>query len=726
MPLLIFLVTLPGTGAGGVIDIGWDGWRSIPWAAVIVLVTIGLLIAFWWLRADHELLFGCITIFVVLTTAAVFASVFARRRVENDAAATFALVAALTVAALILIAHDWSRRQLVIAAVIAAAALSLFVVRIGYESLSVPPQWERSQIAAQARADENELEAQQARAGPTRQIDHSALDQAICAVTGHKVGKSTGTCDTSGPDEITSNRAWVVAKHALDVELATYRVAVTGAAADEAALKTVLAQPPEVDDTIPALAAIENGPETLWGSVFHSAGPPLVPGPLGWVVLGALLLWLLKVNANQLAGPVDVLAGDNDKRLVTVFRVAVLRNVAEPGAAPGAPSASPVTTLLDIAGGPLGAVSKIVQAVLTVAGRRYGYQVSIDVTTDGSTTVLARVKSVSGGITLASNTFQDSDDEDAVEAAGLWTAGEILNRSSRIPSWAAWNADTARALAVAENRDDRTIPLTVLAAALQEAPGSGLLLTRLGHRYELAGRRIDAIGCYARAVTAHPHYWVARYRLAAAVGAMRHDPDWSAKPASERRDDLRAIEPAIIALRVHVGAELGQLQTDDRPDDAAGHFKTLAMALFRALASDTRYMHRLVSALRRSERDSSWPSLIPMSTSPAHRFHPLVTSAHMSLGDEQELSKLSKQAAKPGSWWQISYNAACGYASIATTDGGQKAEFAQQALSLLEQTLVRPGIHQLSADWVREDSALSSLAGSPRFSKFLAQLRPGD
>ena len=475
MPLLIFLVTSPGTATDGVIDIGGSYWRLIALVTVVVLVIAGLLIAFCWLRADHELLFGCLTVFVVLMSAAVFASVFVRRRLENDSAATFALVAALSVAMLILIAHDWARRQLVIAAVIVAAALSLFIVRIGYESLSVPPRWERAQIAAQARADESGLEAQQARAGPTKQIDHSALDQAICAVTGHTIEKGTRTCDTSGPDEITSNRAWVVAKHALDVQLASYRAAVTGTAADQAALKTVLAQQPDVDGNIPALAAIESGPETLWGSVFHSAGPPLVPGPLGWVVLGALLLgllgWLLKVNASQLAGPVEVLPGDNDKRLVTVFRVAVLRNVAEPGAAPGAHSASPVTTLLDIAAGPLGAVGKIVQAVLTVVGRRYGYQVSIDVTTSETTTVLARVKSVSGGITLATNTFEEPDDEAAVEAAGLWTAGEILKRSSRIPSWAEWNAETASALAVAENRSDRTIPLTRLEAALKAGAG---------------------------------------------------------------------------------------------------------------------------------------------------------------------------------------------------------------------------------------------------------------
>ena len=58
----------------------------------------------------------------------------------------------LGVAALSLIAHDWARRQLLIAAAIAgAAALALFIIRVGFESLNVPPQWERDQILSPGR-----------------------------------------------------------------------------------------------------------------------------------------------------------------------------------------------------------------------------------------------------------------------------------------------------------------------------------------------------------------------------------------------------------------------------------------------------------------------------------------------------------------------------------------------------------------------------------------------
>jgi hypothetical protein len=143
----------------------------------------------------------------------------------------------------------------------------------------------------------------------------------------------------------------------------------------------------------------------------------------------------------------------------------------------------------------------------------------------------------------------------------------------------------------------------------------------------------------------------------------------------------------------------------------------------------------VLGALRRSERDLTWPTLIPPSTSAGRRFHPLVVSALRSLGDQGQLRKLRVSAARPQSGWQISYNGACGYASSIDslsvpnahqTLRARREEYAEQALCLLEQTLVRPGIHQLPAEWVRADAALSSIALTRRFKRFVGQLRPGD
>jgi hypothetical protein len=816
---------------------------------VICLVLGALLLAkFWSNRSDHELVLGAFTVFTALTSVVALISVLARRDVEDQAGWMFLLLAGLALLLLVLAAYDWGRRQLMIAAVVAAAALSIFIVRVGYQSLRVPPQWERAQIVAQTQAEEDALTlqhdekiaalrttataaqkalnnivnglpalnvddklSQQANlilqrsnlliqkdetedandfsyfdalvanedpakvppAAANRLADavhtlqaaetalaapasFTALDQAICAIN----PPNSGECPAGRVAAVTDNRTWVTDKHQLDVQLATYRAEVTGTQADQSALQAVLAQQPNPDEDISVVTAIQDGPQTLWRSATHASGPALVPGPLGWALLGAILLgllsWLLKENARQLAGPVSVIPLDpsteNSDKLTAELRVAVLQNVPEPGAAPGAPSTNPVTTLLDIAVGSTTAISKIVQAVLAIAGQRYGYQVAIDVTsgdlagpslvtggagTDiakpaNATAVLVRVMSVASGTTYASHLCTSPDEIEAVRTAGLWAAGYVLNRSSRIPHWAAWEAETAHALVTAKNKVEHNIP--ALKAALADAPNSGILLVLLGHRYELAGQPLDAIECYARAVTAYPRYPIARYRLAIAVAAMRHDEcGWvRTGPRAEYEDSmLRAVQAAVEKLGVDDEGEIKGLLEHGDQDKAKGDrktFKKLACKLLNTLVHDTRRIDLLVDALRRSERKTVWPALIPMSKHPAHRFPVLVRSAWRSL-DGTDSCWLYQKAGEDGMWWQISYNAACRRAAdieaVYATPAKQK-KAADGALKFLEQTLVRPGVEQLSADWVSRDPDLAVLRGLPRFKRFLAQLKPGE
>jgi len=867
-PCAILAATLPGDGKSGYIDIGsfWL-WHTDKGQPSIILhgtqVRIGLLIICAVLalllavtaganHADHGLLFGGLTVFAAVTWIAAFLSVFSRRHVEDQAGRMFALLAALGVIVLVLAAYDWGRRQLMVGAVVVAVALSLFIVRVGFESLKVPPRWELAQIAVKATADEKALmleynqnlpalratakaaletlsddvngppkpdvdvpvltqakmilrnagmlipheesedsndfllfDAQAADEPPSypqaeitkladavhalqaaesavesaaaAQTSRAVLDQAICVINPVCAGKN----------QITTNEDWVTDKHRLDVQLATYQAQVTGTQADQNALQAVLAQQPEVDADISVLAAIEDGPQALWRSAFHSYGPALVPGPLGWVLLGALLLWLLswllRTNARELAGPVIVApvgsgstggaTSDSNDQLTAELRVAVLQNVAEPGAAPGSPSINPVTTLLDIAGGPLSPISKLIQAVQNIAGQRYGYQVTIDVTsgelvgpgqvTGGTattpaatasagpareTSVLVRVISLITGLTCTSHVCTALDEREAVRTAGLWAAGEVLNRSSRIPLWAAWQAETAHALVTAKNRAEHTIP--ALEAALADAPNSGILLVLLGHYYELAGRRLDAIECYARAVTAYQRYSVARYRLAAALALMQYDRTWGrsvGQPDKDQKDGtLRTVESAASALGVDVGQSITELRKEGA--DPA-EFKRLASVLLRALELDTRWWRLLAGALRRSERQSIWPALVPMSKHAAARFHPLVTSARRLLTDAgTDWRELGEAARKDGSWWQVSYNAACAHAAAIPGRAGvaAKEQEARTALQFLELTLVKPGVEQLSADWVRHDPDLAALRALPRFKWFLAQLRSGE
>jgi hypothetical protein len=140
-----------------------------------------------------------------------------------------------------------------------------------------------------------------------------------------------------------------------------------------------------------------------------------------------------------------------------------------------------------------------------------------------------------------------------------------------------------------------------------------------------------------------------------------------------------------------------------------------------------------------------------MSKHPAARFPALVRSARRALSDP-DTEQLDNDAVKDGSWWQISYNAACRHAADlektlraeeAPAEPGKPAEApaepqewpstpeqrrktAGNAMRFLELTLVRPGVEQLSADWVSRDPDLAVLRALPRFKRFLAQLRPGE
>lgn len=93
----------------------------------------------------------------------------------------------------------------------------------------------------------------------------------------------------------------------------------------------------------------------------------------------------------------------------------------------------------------------------------------------------------------------------------------------------------------------------------------------------------------------------------------------------------------------------------------------------------------------------------------------LAKSAQLVYGDAGDLTDVKEHANSPDSSWQISYNLACYYASSAPS----------KALAALEQCLVRPGVEELTAEWVQRDPDLKDIASSPRFAAFCAQLEQG-
>jgi hypothetical protein len=520
------------------------------------------------------------------------------------------------------------------------------------------------------------------------------------------------------------------ARKALTLETARYRAAVTGEERDQKALDALLAAEPDddpPDEETTLLTALTEGPEAIARSATGEDTAPLVPGPLGWVLLGAgaLSLWgaLLRRNARQLAGPVK-LEGEGGEDVD--LRIAVLQNLAEPGAAPGASTANPVTNLLDVAGPGLGRVKKIVEAVLAVIGRRYGYTVHADIAKSGAdskgppsaaegkaappapTSVLVRVKDLQSEATLGAHVVQDDDAVVAVRAAGLWAAGFILERSSRVPAWAAWDPDSANAVATSQAQQPT---LEEVKEAARSAPNSGLLLVLLGARYELHSQQREAVGVYARAVAGHPTYLTARYRLGVSLGMLSNDPSeqWTAASPDVRSPVLAALRLA--ARRLGLDEKLaGELQrmAAANGEDHKDALRKMAEELLLNLEVEARFLPILASSLRRSERDVFRPLLDRKERS---RFHDLVWSASaIYTGD---VGDVIRKADAPGSWWQVSYNAACAKA---------RSGDAQEAMRLLEQCLSRLGAQQLKAEWVKTDPDLQSLHGWPRFDRFCAQL----
>jgi hypothetical protein len=194
---------------------------------------------------------------------------------------------------------------------------------------------------------------------------------------------------------------------------------------------------------------------------------------------------------------------------------------------------------------------------------------------------------------------------------------------------------------------------------------------------------------------------------------------------------VRAVQSAVKKLGVDAHCEIDTLLKRRDQGEAKQHrdtFKQLACKLLNNLVDDTGKPSLLVDALRRSERQTVWPALMPMSKHPAARFPDLVRSARRVLSDTASAG-LDEDADKDGSWWQISYNAACRHAADIEAAGANRTkqkQAADDALKFLEQTLVRPGVEQLSADWVSRDPDLFGLRALPRFKRFLAQLKPGE
>ena len=535
------------------------------------------------------------------------------------------------------------------------------------------------------------------------------------------------------------------ALHQLAIEVVAYRFQVTGSDADKATLDQLTAADPTRLD-ISLWSAMSAGPEAIVASTGHHSLRP-VPGPVGWGVVALLatigLRLLLRTNSNQLAGPVRV---DYTGTSVEELRVAVHANLDAPGTAPGSIASQSITDLAALADPTATGWMKALSQIPTLFAPSQGYVVNADLisakeastnsktestsvspqATDATSAqpatpavVLVRITTASGDKPLDSARFEDTTEAKAVRSAGYWAAGTLLARSTRIPSWAAWNQRTADALATASaNKPTRQ----ELERAVREAPDSGILLLLLANRLQLDDEPRAALLMYARCVEAHPRYLSARYRLAVGIGMFAEHFDKQLD--GESSADRKILVDALSRATTKIGVDAKVLNEGNVDADT---LKVLACSILQRNVDDLRWRAAIVAFLRRSDRD-----LVnrPGRSDPAlknrrWRLRAFSRSAQWAYMPPTGTSEESKKNAKAfeeqvdkdlENWranWQLFYNKACKQACNDDSNG---------ALVSLETCLTKPDSGQLSRQWAETDPDLQSLHGHPRFNRFLDQL----
>jgi hypothetical protein len=582
----------------------------------------------------------------------------------------------------------------------------------------------------------------------------------VCAAAREEAEVPDGlTCGTK-PD-----LPLAVAVAMMRVDLASFRNVVLGRATDADALtaakeELIAVRAAGGTSSVSLLDALTAGGDEIVASITGGGvDPPIVLEALGWVTLlvVALALWRIveRRSAAQMLGPVTqelttaavkeeakpatataepepaptepkkegAVTSNDEAAQKAAFRSALLVNLSEPAAAPGATTPTQVTDLAELTS--VSGLSKLVTAVASVVTKPGGFTVKGDVLgpteKGGEWSVVTKVTDAWTGDQVAVRTLAGPSPVEACRAAGLWAAAFVINRSSRVPAWAQWSPSSATALA--GDPSSKEVATEALENAIAEAPTSGLLLAELGYAYDIAERRLDALSLYARAVALYPRYLVTRYRFAVSLGMMTKDV-WAMAPLWERKRITKELERTFFRLQVDSTEVAGLQSVTD--DDVAERFRLLAEEVHADLENNVHWWNWTVQVFRRSERSVVWPRLRSMwgAFGRGTRWLWLVRSARLavsfapgtSLGSDAQATyeTITATARRVGSFWQLSYNLACFHARTGDVD---------TALDWLETALERPGGGQVAGEWLEKDPDLASLRATDRFKWVVAQVK---
>ncbi len=528
----------------------------------------------------------------------------------------------------------------------------------------------------------------------------------------------------------------------------------------------------------------------------HENPPTITFETTTWLLIGGLLMLGWRVverrSAQQMPGPVEVdlqagsagtpvvsaptqtqasqapdLVGDTSIDLtvdqLAVFKAALLKNVPEPAGVPGGIS-SGANDLAELIGSSTkGVLTALMDAARRIFSSRVGYAAhaivlaparSVMTTSrsggaekepmDGMNQdrlwrVFVSLSDSATGKQIGIKTVAAEAPNAACAEAGFWAAAAIFERSTRVPSWLCWSSLTAGSLArydatvgysTRRSRSERELSHLVEAVAM--APSSGVLLQRLSEQHALRGDYAQSLMLSARAVSCHPGYMVARYRMATSAALLSEDfkSNWLALPMSQRDQVASAVAMAIEALGLQSTPKVDALASADS-------VRGLSRALYERLERDLKPMRLTMRLARRSER-SSWNhglNDIWSSKGDACRWRAITKTAALvvnrhEVGYGARLED-AEEVARQGIWWQPHYNLACYHARCAKdalpSDETRSRIERGKAMQSLEKALAQPDSAGISVDWASHDPDLKMLEADPWFARWCQDnLRPGE
>jgi hypothetical protein len=550
----------------------------------------------------------------------------------------------------------------------------------------------------------------------------------------------------------------------------------------EADLDAIRAARADEEPTASIADVVRAGGEALVRRVPGVASGPndVVLETAGWVLLAVLaLLWYraLEIRGSRHGiGPVSIEPGDSlkddeDRPTVGAFTVAVLQNVPEPGSTPGSQTQTTVTDIIAAAPDPTEVLKKAFEAVLSVIRPSARYRVVVDyLELSGSAPMrhvgVARIFDARTGYSL--DTVREADDSKvkALRATAYATAGWILSKSDRVPSWGAWSRDSSRALSVymestlrppppsseAAKRQasvDRARALAngapqvdeeplvhELRAAQVQAPRSGVLTVLAAHELDNAGLHAEALELYVRAALVHRRYLAARYRAAVGLSILTSKPDqyWWSISTGTRESVVYGLRRLDHELDLGMAPDLDALASRQQPaadphdgrdpGEAVDHWARAAAAVavshLENLDDSYSLLAVLVNALRRDERVFWWKLLRSFGRRQDRLMirvacHGLEARRKGSKGHGPDMDAEHKACRGCG---RAMYNLACWYMNQNTPSPAHD----RVALELLEDARDQPDGRDLHRKWLEQDPDLEPLGSSPRFQALMGSL----